>query len=154
MSTGAPLRDVEHLIRLAVLIVAAVAVFLVARSLLVPDTFGVYGHYRAAALDDVRAQEPVYAGGRACAECHDDVVESRAGGGHEALSCETCHGPLGTHAAAPFDVAPVLPEHADCATCHAYSAYRPEWFPQVVVADHAGDVGCGDCHEPHRPSLD
>jgi hypothetical protein len=42
-------RDAEHLARLAGLFLAGAALFVVLRAALVPDDFGVYGHYRAGA---------------------------------------------------------------------------------------------------------
>lgn len=147
-------RDVEHLTRPIVLAAIILVLFLAARAALVPDDFGVYGHYRAGALDDARAHAVQFAGHEACAECHDDVVESRLGGAHEKVGCEACHGPLAAHADDPTEVSVVRPEPEKlCARCHGYSAYRPADFPQVVVADHAMDEACAACHEPHRPGV-
>ena len=67
-------KDAAHLVRLAVLFAAGLLAFGVARAALVPKDFGTLGHYRAGAIDDVRAKPIAYAGQKACAEWHVDVV--------------------------------------------------------------------------------
>ena len=63
-------KDKEHLVRVALLFVAGLFLFVVARAILVPKGFGDYGHYRAGALADVAARPVAYAGRAACLECH------------------------------------------------------------------------------------
>src|SRR5262245_38330521 len=57
-----PLKDAEHLFRLAALFAAGLFVFGIARAELVPASFGTLGHYRANAIDDIRARPVAYAG--------------------------------------------------------------------------------------------
>jgi predicted CXXCH cytochrome family protein len=147
-------RDVEHLFRLAGLFLAGVVLFLIARAILVPADFGVYGHYRASAVDDEMARVVVHAGQGACADCHGDVVEIRVASRHAAVACESCHGPLAAHAAAPDTVKPKLPEMAGlCIGCHAARTGKPAWYPTVVVAEHSGGESCATCHTSHNPKL-
>ena len=47
---------------------------MVARAFLTPATFGEYGWYRGAALEELAARTPVYAGKKACDECHSDIL--------------------------------------------------------------------------------
>ena len=57
------------MVRMAVVLAAGVLVFLAIRHAIVPASFGKYGHYRAAALDEIRAR-PVSFGGKAlCESC-------------------------------------------------------------------------------------
>jgi uncharacterized CHY-type Zn-finger protein len=148
-------RDFAHLLRLAVIFALGLVAFVAARAMLVPDDFGVHGHFRAGALGDNRQRPLVHAGAEACGECHDDVVASRAGGGHESIGCEACHGPLAAHAAEPSDQAPELPDGgAICLRCHVAASAKPDGFPQVVPAEHAGDEACDTCHSPHAPRLE
>ena len=147
-------RNFEHLVRLAAIFVGGLVVFVVVRGLLVPDDFGVYGHFRAGALDDNRQRPLVHAGAEVCGECHDDVVASRAGGGHESIRCEACHGALGVHAVEPSDQVPELPEAATvCLRCHLTAMAKPGGFPQVDPAEHADNEPCDTCHVAHAPRL-
>ena len=147
--------DIEHLLRLAAIFIAGLVLFVAARAVLVPDDFGVFGHYRAGAIEDNRQRPLVHAGAEACGECHDDVVGSRTGGGHESIRCEACHGPLARHATEPSDQAPELPDAATvCLRCHLPAMAKPEAFPQVDPAEHAGNEPCDACHAAHAPRLE
>ena len=147
-------KDVAHLVRLAVLFAAGLLVFSVARAALVPADFGTLGHYRAGAIDDVRAKVPEYAGQQACADCHTDVVELRAQARHKAIGCESCHGPLAKHAADPGQVKPQRPEARPlCVHCHAANTGKSRRYPIVDVKEHAGDESCITCHTPHNPKI-
>lgn len=146
------LRDYEHLLRMALLFALGALAFVTIRAVLVPDEFGKYGHYRPAALDLARAQQPLYAGRLACVDCHDDVVAARVTSAHASIGCETCHGALARHAADPAEQTPLLPEpDALCLGCHASAAARPNWFAQIEAADHAMGEPCASCHAPHDP---
>jgi hypothetical protein len=145
-------RDVEHLARLAGLFLAAAALFLVLRAALVPDDFGVYGHYRAGALDDNRARPIAYAGERACVECHSDTGDIKRAGAHAPVACEACHGALARHAAGEEEKPP-RPGPNVCLVCHGKTTGRPAWMKQIVPADHAGEEKCATCHQPHTPRI-
>lgn len=58
-------KESEHLVRMALTLAAFVMIFLVIRHAVVPRTFGDLGHYRAAALDDIRAR-PISSPGKRC----------------------------------------------------------------------------------------
>ena len=148
-------RDFEHLLRLVAIFVVGFALFIVVRAMLVPDDFGVYGHFRSGALDDNRQRPLAHAGVAACSDCHDDVVTSRAGGGHEKVRCEACHGPLAAHADDPSAQAPELPDPGTvCLRCHLPAMAKPATFPQVDPAEHADNEPCDTCHLPHSPRLE
>jgi hypothetical protein len=146
--------DFRHLLRLLLLFLAGLAAFLLLRAVLMPPGFGDFGHYRAGALDDNRLRPVTFAGQRACLDCHGDVGETRAGGRHERLSCEGCHGAMASHASDPTGVAAARPDpRSVCLRCHARNRSRPASFPQIVVDEHAGDASCADCHRPHHPGI-
>jgi hypothetical protein len=91
--------------------------------------------------------------------CHDDRAKVHAAGAHKAVSCEICHGPLGTHVKDGDVVAKMNVDRSFtlCARCHRKILGRPEKFPQVVLSQHVqspleGKV-CLECHDPHSPKL-
>lgn len=144
----------EHLVRVALLFGAGLVAFLGLQQLLVPEDFGVYGHYRAGALDDSRARPAAFAGRAACGDCHDDKPAALAKGKHAAVGCEACHGALAAHAQAPDEAAPARPDVATlCLRCHGRTSGRPATFPQIDPADHAGETRCNECHSPHDPGT-
>jgi hypothetical protein len=148
------MRDAAHLIRLAGVFVAGTLLFLVVRQQLVPAGFGKYGHYRAGAVDDARTAPLRYAGRAACLDCHAEPAEVLRTQKHAVISCESCHGALGAHAADPVAVKVVRPDTALlCARCHEANTAKPKWFPQVVAKTHAEGQPCGACHQPHNPKL-
>jgi hypothetical protein len=148
------LRDYQHVVRMAGLFLLAVVSFLVWRSWMVPPDFGVYGHYRAGAITDAARRTPLYAGQAACVVCHDDVQQVRATGRHANVRCEACHGPLGRHARAETDVAPIRPSSRGvCLTCHTSKDGMPKAFPKIVVNEHSESGPCTDCHKSHAPGM-
>lgn len=150
----AKLRDAEHLLRLAAVFVAAILLFLFMRTMFVPESFGRYGHYRADALKDIAAQPVAFAGHKACADCHDEVVQAKSVGKHGNVNCEACHGALQKHVEDPASVVPQLPDTGVlCARCHEANLAKPRNFPQVASKDHSGGEKCKTCHQPHNPLL-
>jgi hypothetical protein len=141
-----------HLVRVLLLFAAGLLAFVGLKALLVPKGFGLYGHYRAGALDDNRARPVSYAGRAACGDCHDDKPAALAKGKHAHVGCESCHGALAVHAQDPEALKPALPAvPALCLRCHQKAAGRPASFPQIDPADHAGENRCTECHSPHDP---
>lgn len=147
-------ENTAHLIRPALVFAGGVVLFLAARQLLVPPSFGQLGHYRAAVLQEMRAKPPVFAGQAACAGCHSEEAETRNKGSHARVSCEACHGPGAAHAADPLSVRAGRPEASPlCIRCHEADPAKPKWFKQVPTKEHSGGAACGSCHSPHSPKL-
>jgi hypothetical protein len=148
------LRSSEHLLRVVLLLAVGVAAFLLIRQVVIPPEFGKYGHFRPAALDEIRARQIKFAGHETCEGCHTDVAGEKSKGKHAGLGCEACHGPLARHAEDPGSVIPQLPDTAVlCARCHEANAGKPKSFPQVVTADHSAGMACKACHQPHTPKI-
>ena len=146
--------DYSHVVKVVLLFVLALGSFIAIRWWFLPADFGVYGFYRAGALDDNRAHPLVHAGREACVDCHSDVVESRRGSRHAAIGCESCHGPLAAHASGADDAKPTLPDtRTTCVRCHTAKAGKPAGFPQVDVGEHAPEGACTTCHQPHHPGI-
>ncbi len=148
------LKDSEHLLRLAAVFIVVFLFFLLVRTQLVPKSFGQYGHYRGNALQEIAARPVKYAGHNACADCHDEVVKTKAAGKHATVNCEACHGPLQKHVEDPAGVVPELPDTGVlCARCHEANLAKPKAFPQVVSEEHSTGQKCKTCHQPHSPLL-
>ncbi len=140
-----------HVWRVAGLFAGGFAIFLLLRAILIPPDFGVYGFYRAGALDDVRAQPAAYVGQATCVGCHADIDEARQEARHAKIACEACHGPASRHIE-DFSVTPAIADARPlCLRCHAAGTGKPDFVPTVVADDHAGDLSCVECHNPHRP---
>lgn len=144
----------DQVVRLAVLFICAGVAMVVVRQLLIPKSFGKYGHYRADAIDVAASQEIKYAGWNACLECHDDVEKLKSNSYHRALACEVCHGAAIEHVKDPEGHAPVVPRKRGeaCLYCHSYLATRPTGFPQIIERLHNPLEPCINCHNPHDPT--
>jgi len=139
--------------RLIPLFVIFIGLFLVIRHLLVPDTFGQYGHYRGDALIDNASMEPVHATREACYDCHSDIREKLENDLHGELSCLICHGPGLVHIDNPE--AQNIDKKGDrefCGKCHQFNAARSlEVIYQVDIATHHTEKeNCIECHNPHE----
>jgi Cytochrome c554 and c-prime len=148
------MRDMEHLLRVAGVFLLGGLVFFVVRAVMVPRSFGEFGHYRGDAIAEISSLPIVHAGHQTCESCHADIFEQKSKGKHAGVACEACHGAQAKHADDPGSIVPAKPDAGVlCAQCHEASAAKPKWFPQVVTADHAGGLVCTICHQAHSPSL-
>ncbi len=146
------LRNTEHLIRVMVILALGVTAFLLIRRMVIPANFGQYGHFRPAALDDIRARPIKFAGHATCEACHSDEAGMKSKGKHAHVACEACHGPLANHAEDPGSVIPKLPDPAVlCVRCHEANHSKPKSFPQVASVEHSAGLPCTTCHQPHNP---
>ncbi|MEE9442466.1 MAG: cytochrome c3 family protein [candidate division Zixibacteria bacterium] len=144
----------QQIIPLAIIFIVAIAALVTARHFFVPETFGDYGHYRAASVDEIASQEVVYAGSIICNDCHDDIYETKMNFDHRGVSCEVCHGPAMAHTEEPDEYTPRIPRiRNQCTICHGYNSARPSGFPQVVEEVHNPGRPCLECHNPHKPLL-
>lgn len=148
------MKDKQHLVRMAGLFAAGIAVFVILQTALVPKTFGLLGHYRADAIIEETRKPLAHAGRAACGTCHDAVIEAQKAGKHAALGCEGCHGPLLRHALDPARAKPAkLDTKKLCPACHEMNIARPEFLKQVNVAEHSSGEACNTCHQPHAPQM-
>ncbi|HTT33725.1 MAG TPA: multiheme c-type cytochrome, partial [Methylomirabilota bacterium] len=141
-------KNVAHLFRIALAFAIGFAIFLVVRELLVPKSFGRYGHYRGDALNEIASRPISYAGHEVCETCHADVLDVKKRGRHARVACESCHGPLANHAQDPASVVPAKLDTAVlCVRCHEANHSKPMDFPQVHSADHSAGLPCNTCHQ-------
>ncbi len=144
----------QQLISLIILFALFLTALIVARSILVPKSFGKYGYYRADAVNEIASLPIQYAGSKTCIECHSDVNDLKSKSNHSALSCEVCHNAAAKHAEAPDEFTPSAPREREfCPVCHGYNPSRPTGFPQILPAVHNPGKPCMSCHNPHNPML-
>ncbi len=152
-----------QIVRLLLLVVGIVLIYSVARAFLTPPSFRQYGFYRGDALELLASRDPVFAGRKACEECHSDEVQKLAKFEHKNLSCEGCHGPGEAHGKNP-DVKIAKSNYGACLRCHEANPSRPKWHKQIVSRSHYTETKaetkpgaksgslCTECHVPHAPS--
>ena len=122
--------------------------------MIVPKSFGQYGHYRGDALNDIAARTPTFAGREACEACHQDIVDLKKTGKHvnrrlrslSWTSRQTCRGSRLASARKARHRGPLREVPRS-------QFGQAQKFPQVISKEHAGDVACGTCHQPHKPKI-
>jgi hypothetical protein len=142
-----------HIKRLILVFVIFIALFLVARHFLVPESFGKYGHYRADALEENARLEIHYAGQQACFDCHQDIEDLKAQDVHSGIHCETCHGPGQKHVVSGEASDILKPSGREfCGNCHKKNAAKlKDAVFQVDLTKHNIGKNCTECHNPHQP---
>ena len=142
----------KHIVRLLVLLVTFGVLALVAKWYFTVDTFYEYGHYRAASVPEIAAQEPVFQTPRYCQTCHSERVALWSANNHKTVICEVCHGAAQGH---PQNGKLPIPKDTVklCTLCHEAMPGRPRTQPQIDVAMHAGGQQCIVCHNPHAPKI-
>jgi len=146
-----------HIKRLLITFAVVIGLFLIARQLLIPPTFGEAGHYRYAAIAENEAHPMKFMGMKSCAKCHDSIVDLKSTGLHDLLNCEICHGPGYKHNISKdsSDIAIHTNIRQFCGNCHAKNPARSsDWVAQVDITDHHIGKKCTKCHNPHEPWLD
>lgn len=140
--------------RLVLLTIAIVVTYLIARQLLTPATFRQHGFYRGDALAEHASHTPVFAGRKACLECHEDIQAKLFKDAHKTIGCETCHGPSSAHATDPDSDAkkPDKRNTTACIRCHEANPSRPVTQKQINVKTHYTGQKCVECHVPHQPN--
>jgi hypothetical protein len=142
-----------QIVRLVLLTLVIIGTYLTARAFLTPKSFGENGWYRAEALKELASRPPVFAGRKACDECHSDHMQKLAKGDHKTLGCETCHGVGQAHVDNP-DIKLEKLTFSHCVRCHEASPSRPAWLKQVKSREHYTGQRCTECHSPHQPNED
>ncbi|MBI5093674.1 MAG: hypothetical protein HZB26_14675 [Candidatus Hydrogenedentes bacterium] len=154
----------KHLWRVVLILVLAGAGAIIGRHFLIPKSFGEQGFYRYDSLGDYMTQPVRHGGDAACAACHKDRADAKAGGKHATVSCESCHAPMASHATTEAKTAD-MPKNRDmtlCLWCHQKLRARPETMPQIEISEHLAALDpedakkadvCFNCHDVHNPSM-
>ncbi|MDO8520089.1 MAG: hypothetical protein Q7T11_08010 [Deltaproteobacteria bacterium] len=159
------LRHTKHYFRIGFLILGGLLSFLVLRALLIPPSFGQYGHFRGANVQQQMDKKTVFSAKEACADCHSDIWTTHKEGSHATVQCQNCHDALPVH----FDLEkgefvgpmPIQRTSALCLKCHLDLPSRPEGFPTINPKEHLKDdlkaqdpAVCLTCHVPHSPKIE
>lgn len=169
------MKNIQHIIRLVIVMAVVGAVLLVVRSALVPPTFGKYGAYVGASVDVIRSKPIKYVGAEVCKSCHKKEYRKWRKREHQSVSCEVCHGPGAAHSVEDADPRP-LPirskssgkmaqqAHDLCMSCHATAPGRRNDYPQIESKPHLAEfkiteesedfqesMRCLTCHPGHAP---
>ena len=147
-----PFRMPPQILRLVLLTVGIVTSYLIARFFLTPASFGELGWFRANALMEIASAKPVYAGKKACDECHSEEYQKLSQAEHKSLSCEACHGPGAEHADNPDLHKMTILTFSHCVRCHEADPSRPKWHKQINPKTHYPGQVCTECHVPHQPN--
>ncbi len=142
-----------QLIRLTIVFSIFIALFLLLRSFLVPESFGQYGHYRGDSLFDNARAGIHYAGQHACFKCHQDIEDLKNTDVHSSVHCETCHGPGQKHVLSS-QRADILHTSTRefCGVCHEKNAAKKQdAIFQIDLKEHNTGKNCIECHNPHQP---
>ena len=143
----------EHLKRALSLLLLAIVLFLIVRTLVVPKSFGDYGWYRANSVNDIKNFKVQYSDATECIDCHQNVYTVWSNGSHKTVNCDDCHGPTEDH----VNDNRIMPQPANdskefCGLCHFKKAARPDNFPQIDPnSNHGEGLQCTYCHNPHKP---
>src|SRR5260370_33336536 len=98
-------------------------------------------------MTELGAREPVFAGKKACEECHSDEMVKLLKHEHKSLSCEGCHGPGQAHSDNP-DVKIDQQNYSPCDRCHEATPSRPNGHRQMVTKNHNTGATCPEGHGP------
>lgn len=153
-----------RLIVVAATIIVATGMGFVVKAQLLPDSFGVYGHFRADAIDEA-AQLPIRHGTNAsCLTCHTYEAAIHLKGRHSTISCEFCHGTYADHVkeGKKIGALPVKKEKEIttlCLRCHntEIKARSEQVIKTVAMPGHLQDQKvkithtCNQCHHVHAP---
>jgi predicted CXXCH cytochrome family protein len=160
MQADNPILHTKHIFRVFILLVLVVIAIILGRGLFVPDSWGLYGGFRGDNVEQQRAKAVHHGGDASCQKCHEEEFDTHEGGGHAAVRCEVCHGPVSIHVSGDKKIAamPMNRGRDLCLRCHRKLEARPATFPQVEPRAHVdenggdwGDEACIECHIPHAP---
>jgi len=141
--------------RVALILLAVIAAFIIVRELTVPKSWGEYGYYRGDNVAEWASRDQNFASGNeACgtAKCHAQEVEYTAKAEHGQMNCQSCHGPLLDHVKKPNAALQKIVGNAElCGACHRQLAGRDDKIRTVQIGQHSGGLDCTRCHDPHQP---
>ncbi len=155
------MKNYRHIVHLVLIIVAIGIVALAVRAALIPPTFGQYGAYVGASVEEIRSKPVQYVGSDRCKDCHKKDWQKWERKPHQTVNCEVCHGPGAAHSVEEVEPRPLplrskssgkmaAQAHDLCMSCHAAVPGRSQVavpsqsldeapakaFPQIVAKEH------------------
>lgn len=105
-----------------------------------------------------------FVGSKACEECHGDVTKGFRDATHASLmapgenakniGCESCHGPGSLHVKAGGGVGTIVNPRRSPETCfQCHTNVRAQFALPNRHPILSGQMGCSDCHDPHKGSV-
>jgi hypothetical protein len=139
--------------RLGLAFAIFITAFLILRHFLIPESFGQFGFYRGASLDEISQNPLKFAGQKMCLECHQDIDDLKQQDVHSDVNCESCHGPGQKHSEnGDTTLLDLSVSRESCGICHSKNAAKKkEAVFQVNLKEHNVGKKCIECHNPHRP---
>jgi len=152
----------SFLVRVLLVFVGIIALVVIGKQIMTPDSWGEYGYYRGDYIKEEASRALVHGTNESCKSCHEEVYELKDHSTHKRLSCEACHAPVAEHAkdGNKFADMPVRRGEAQvslCLKCHQKIVGRPVKFPMIEHPQHleAQNVKtthtCDQCHTVHAP---
>jgi len=154
----------SHVKRIILGLVIFAVVGFFGRKLLVPESFGIYGHYRADTIQEEADREIRHWTNAACLSCHPYEKKIHLEGKHKTISCEFCHGTYADHIENGKKIGSLpVKKNEDitilCLRCHnrAIQARPKEVIKTVIMPDHLESQKvkvthtCNQCHHVHAP---
>jgi hypothetical protein len=114
------MEHTKHIFRIFILAVFVFVAVLVGRMFYVPESWGIFGNYRANVLVEATGHHLVHGGTSSCIPCHEDKGKKHDEGVHKTIPCEDCHEPLTLHVAEGKKIKdmPVYRGTEQCLICH------------------------------------
>ncbi|MDU0457891.1 MAG: cytochrome c3 family protein [Geobacteraceae bacterium] len=151
----------NHVWRPLLIVLLVVCGILTARTLVVPDDFGIYergymyGWHRKSNEAEWKAVRVKYKTARVCAGCHKDKHDELIKSAHSGINCENCHGPNYDHPKDPLGM-DIDRSRKLCIRCHAHLPYKGTLrgsIPGIDPEQHYPSAECVLCHIPHNPKA-
>ena len=159
-------KSYTHVFRIILILIVVGVVGVAVRAMVLPKSFGEFGHYRGDAIED-EINRPIRNGTNAsCLVCHPYIREMHLEGVHHTVSCEFCHGPAADHVKDGKVIANLPKKEGKeiktlCLRCHnQIIRARPKEsikmvsMPQHLEEKHVRiDHNCNQCHNVHAPLM-
>ncbi len=159
-------KHYTHLLRIILLLILIGVAGVALRGLVIPESFGSYGHYRGTAIEDEINRPIRNMTNDSCLSCHSFIKEIHLKGVHKTVSCEFCHGPFADHVSDNKVIGKLPVRQNDeittlCLRCHnqIIRARPKESIKMISMPQHLEekqvrlDHNCGQCHNVHAPLM-